>query len=96
MSLGAIPVLSEVMVATRGATDAFSGVQRHVNNTVCVTNIGSSLYVLIITVLYSFVIFLMCLVKKSGCEEHSVGYWLWSGFWPWIWSWYVSNFQVTS
>lgn len=46
MSLGAIPVLSEVMVATRGATDAFSGVQRHVNNTVCVTNIGSSLYVL--------------------------------------------------
>ncbi|XP_047939263.1 uncharacterized protein LOC125186840 [Salvia hispanica] len=30
--LGAIPVLGQVMSATRGATDAFSGVQRHVNN----------------------------------------------------------------
>ncbi|KAL6556996.1 hypothetical protein OROHE_006872 [Orobanche hederae] len=30
--MGAIPVLSQVMVATRGATDAFSGVHRHVND----------------------------------------------------------------
>nr|XP_029119988.1 uncharacterized protein LOC105043758 isoform X3 [Elaeis guineensis] len=29
--LGAIPVLQQVMSATRGATDAFSGVGRHVN-----------------------------------------------------------------
>lgn len=33
--LGAIPVLNQVMGATRGATDAFSGVGRHVNNSVC-------------------------------------------------------------
>ncbi|XP_041997526.1 uncharacterized protein LOC121747541 isoform X1 [Salvia splendens] len=32
INLGAIPVLGQVMSATRGATDAFSGVQRHVNN----------------------------------------------------------------
>ncbi|KAI3469021.1 hypothetical protein Pfo_025684 [Paulownia fortunei] len=32
LNLGAIPVLNQVMIATRGATDAFSGVQRHVNN----------------------------------------------------------------
>ncbi|KAL3630040.1 hypothetical protein CASFOL_023024 [Castilleja foliolosa] len=31
INLGALPVLSQVMVATRGATDAFSGVHRHVN-----------------------------------------------------------------
>nr|GMC83097.1 uncharacterized protein LOC109174869 [Ipomoea batatas] len=31
---GAIPMVSQVMVATRGATDAFSGVGRHVNNSV--------------------------------------------------------------
>ncbi|KAL0395206.1 UNVERIFIED_CONTAM: hypothetical protein Slati_4486800 [Sesamum latifolium] len=31
-SYGAIPVLNQVMIATRGATDAFSGVQRHVNS----------------------------------------------------------------
>lgn len=31
LNLGAIPMLNEVMVATRGATDAFSGVGRHVN-----------------------------------------------------------------
>lgn len=37
MSLGALPVLGQVMSATRGATDAFSGVQRHVNNSVCVS-----------------------------------------------------------
>ncbi|KAK4389559.1 hypothetical protein Sango_2292900 [Sesamum angolense] len=29
---GAIPVLNQVMIATRGATDAFSGVQKHVNS----------------------------------------------------------------
>lgn len=32
LNLGAIPMVSQVMVATRGATDAFSGVGRHVNN----------------------------------------------------------------
>lgn len=32
LNLGAIPVLNQVMGATRGATDAFSGVGRHVNN----------------------------------------------------------------
>lgn len=32
LHLGAIPVLGQVMTAARGATDAFSGVQRHVNN----------------------------------------------------------------
>ncbi|KAG6411553.1 hypothetical protein SASPL_129636 [Salvia splendens] len=32
INLGAIPVLGQVMSAARGATDAFSGVQRHVNN----------------------------------------------------------------
>ncbi|GFP97263.1 hypothetical protein PHJA_001870400 [Phtheirospermum japonicum] len=32
LNLGALPVLSQVMVATRGATDAFSGVHRHVNH----------------------------------------------------------------
>ncbi|XP_057810064.1 uncharacterized protein LOC131024564 isoform X1 [Salvia miltiorrhiza] len=32
INLGAIPVLGQVMSATRGATDVFSGVQRHVNN----------------------------------------------------------------
>ncbi|KAL7160558.1 hypothetical protein ABFS83_01G104400 [Erythranthe nasuta] len=31
LNLGAIPVLNQVMSATRGATDAFSGVQRHIN-----------------------------------------------------------------
>ncbi|KAL8488591.1 hypothetical protein ACS0TY_024296 [Phlomoides rotata] len=31
LNLGAIPVLNQVMIATRGATDAISGVQRHVN-----------------------------------------------------------------
>ncbi|XP_027361924.1 uncharacterized protein LOC113869675 isoform X2 [Abrus precatorius] len=31
LNLGAIPVLNQVMSATRGATDAFSGVSRHVN-----------------------------------------------------------------
>ncbi|KAG8374649.1 hypothetical protein BUALT_Bualt10G0018000 [Buddleja alternifolia] len=34
LNLGAIPVLNQVMVATRGATDAFSGVQRHLNNSI--------------------------------------------------------------
>ncbi|KAL6556249.1 hypothetical protein OROGR_005537 [Orobanche gracilis] len=32
LNIGAIPVLSQVMVATRGATNAFSGVHRHVNH----------------------------------------------------------------
>uniref|UniRef100_A0A5B7B4P3 Uncharacterized protein n=1 Tax=Davidia involucrata TaxID=16924 RepID=A0A5B7B4P3_DAVIN len=32
LNLGAIPVLNQVMGATRGATDAFSGVGRHVND----------------------------------------------------------------
>lgn len=32
LNLGAIPMLNQVMTATRGATDAFSGVGRHVNN----------------------------------------------------------------
>jgi hypothetical protein len=32
--LGAIPALQQVMVATRGATDIFSGVGRHVNTSV--------------------------------------------------------------
>ncbi|XP_060213678.1 uncharacterized protein LOC132640885 isoform X2 [Lycium barbarum] len=33
LNLGAIPMLNQVMTATRGATDAFSGVGRHVNST---------------------------------------------------------------
>ncbi|KAG5601355.1 hypothetical protein H5410_032725 [Solanum commersonii] len=32
LNLGAIPMLNQVMTATRGAMDAFSGVGRHVNN----------------------------------------------------------------
>lgn len=32
--VGAIPMLNQVMSATRGATDAFSGVSRHVNTSV--------------------------------------------------------------
>ncbi|CAK9309406.1 unnamed protein product [Citrullus colocynthis] len=32
INMGAIPVMSEVMSATRGATDAFSGITRHLNN----------------------------------------------------------------
>ncbi|EPS70971.1 hypothetical protein M569_03791, partial [Genlisea aurea] len=32
LNLGSIPVLNEVMVAARGATDAFSAVQRPLNN----------------------------------------------------------------
>lgn len=32
LNLGSVPVLNQVMVAARGATDAFSGVQRHVNS----------------------------------------------------------------
>ncbi|KAI8534626.1 hypothetical protein RHMOL_Rhmol10G0105000 [Rhododendron molle] len=32
LNLGAIPVLNQVMGATRGATDVFSGVGRHVND----------------------------------------------------------------
>lgn len=31
---GALPMLGQVMSATRGATDAFSGVSRHVNESV--------------------------------------------------------------
>ena len=31
---GAIPMMGQVMSATRGATDAFSGVSRHVNGAV--------------------------------------------------------------
>ena len=31
---GAIPMVNQVMSATRGATDAFSGVSTHVNNAV--------------------------------------------------------------
>ncbi|KAH6818011.1 hypothetical protein C2S51_001614 [Perilla frutescens var. frutescens] len=38
-SLGAIPVLGQVMSATRGATDAFSGVQRHVNSSQVATHV---------------------------------------------------------
>lgn len=34
---GAIPMLNQVMSATRGATDALSGVSRHVNDTVSQT-----------------------------------------------------------
>ncbi|XAR70524.1 hypothetical protein NMG60_11027400 [Bertholletia excelsa] len=33
INLGAIPVVNQIMGATRGATDAFSGVGRHVNDT---------------------------------------------------------------
>lgn len=33
INLGAIPMLNQVMSATRGATDALSGVSRHVNDT---------------------------------------------------------------
>ncbi|CBI29523.3 unnamed protein product, partial [Vitis vinifera] len=32
INMGAIPVVNQVMGATRGATDAFSGVGRHVND----------------------------------------------------------------
>lgn len=32
INLGALPMLNQVMSATRGATDAFSGVSRHVND----------------------------------------------------------------
>lgn len=32
LNLGAIPMLQQVMIATRGATDAFSGAGRHVNS----------------------------------------------------------------
>ncbi|XVE57580.1 hypothetical protein DITRI_Ditri04bG0101400 [Diplodiscus trichospermus] len=32
INIGAIPMLGQVMTATRGATDAFSGVSRHVND----------------------------------------------------------------
>ncbi|XP_038888208.1 uncharacterized protein LOC120078076 [Benincasa hispida] len=32
INMGAIPVMNEVMSATRGATDAFSGITRHLNN----------------------------------------------------------------
>ncbi|XP_022995187.1 uncharacterized protein LOC111490807 [Cucurbita maxima] len=32
INMGAIPVMNEVMSATRGATDALSGVTRHLNN----------------------------------------------------------------
>ncbi|XP_073049508.1 uncharacterized protein [Primulina eburnea] len=32
LNLGSVPVLNQVMVAARGATDAFSGVQRNVNS----------------------------------------------------------------
>lgn len=32
--VGAVPMLNQVMSATRGATDAFSGVTRHVNTSV--------------------------------------------------------------
>jgi hypothetical protein len=31
---GAVPMLNQVTSATRGATDAFSGVSRHVNDSV--------------------------------------------------------------
>ena len=31
---GAIPGMNELMSATRGATDAFSGITRHLNNSV--------------------------------------------------------------
>lgn len=44
LNLGAIPMLNQVMVAARGATDAFSGLGRHVNTSIdafIVTNIGS-------------------------------------------------------
>ena len=34
-ALGAIPALNQVMGATRGATDAFSGVGRRLNSSVC-------------------------------------------------------------
>jgi hypothetical protein len=36
---GAIPMLNQVMSATRGATDAFSGVSRHVNDSVSQTHL---------------------------------------------------------
>ncbi|KAG7011490.1 hypothetical protein SDJN02_26396, partial [Cucurbita argyrosperma subsp. argyrosperma] len=32
INMGAIPVVNDVMSATRGATDAFSGISRHLNN----------------------------------------------------------------
>ncbi|XP_022159479.1 uncharacterized protein LOC111025882 [Momordica charantia] len=32
INMGAIPIVNEVMSATRGATDAFSGITRHLNN----------------------------------------------------------------
>ncbi|XP_073118451.1 uncharacterized protein [Henckelia pumila] len=32
LNLGSVPVLNQVMIAARGATDAFSGVQGHVNS----------------------------------------------------------------
>uniref|UniRef100_A0A1S3CPX8 Uncharacterized protein n=2 Tax=Cucumis melo TaxID=3656 RepID=A0A1S3CPX8_CUCME len=32
INMGAIPVMNELMSATRGATDAFSGITRHLNN----------------------------------------------------------------
>ncbi|TKY70783.1 hypothetical protein E2542_SST07076 [Spatholobus suberectus] len=39
LNLGAIPMLNQVMSATRGATDAFSGVSRHVNTSL--RNLGA-------------------------------------------------------
>jgi hypothetical protein len=41
--VGAIPMLNQVMSATRGATDAFSGVSRHVNTSVSNTFFNVSL-----------------------------------------------------
>lgn len=35
---GALPMLNQVMSATRGASDAFSGVSRHVNDSVSQTS----------------------------------------------------------
>lgn len=32
---GAVPMVGEVMTAARGATDAFAGASRHLNNAVC-------------------------------------------------------------
>jgi len=44
--VGAIPMLNQVMSATRGATDAFSGVSRHVNTSVSNTFINLILFFL--------------------------------------------------
>ena len=91
------------MGATRGATDAFSGVSRHVTDSVSQISLlpfQSCEYpgfswkkrendFTRLSIPQSLILLSHCPVEEGGSKEHWSRHWMWCWFWPWFWSRYV-------